>query len=61
MKNNYPMKNGSFLGLVIDYEQLINLQASNSEFKRTKDEKLKVKTNTKRVGTNSNRRGGRHD
>lgn len=61
MKDKYPMKNGSFLGLAIDYKEWINQQASNSEFKRTKDEKLKVKTNTKRVGTSSNRRGGRHD
>lgn len=62
MKNKYPMKSGSFLGLVIDYERLINLQASSIiGSNKIENTNVKPKTKVKTIGLNTNRRGVRHD
>lgn len=48
MKGKYPMKSGPFLGLVIDYEKLTYLQATNiCEPNRVENKKVKTKTRTR--------------
>lgn len=73
MKDKYPMKSGPFLGLVIDYENLIYQQAHDNigpnKMENTniwkpnqieyKMGKSKTKVNTRRI--NTNRRGVKHD